>query len=71
MIANGSRSIFRTPADTYSAVWADNDHVWVLGNDQSDPDFGKGGWVRRCDFHGKCTAAVSPTSDFTVGGGIY
>ena len=46
---------FNSPDGAVGAVWGDNDHLYVFGARNADPEFGSGGFIDRCDLKGKCT----------------
>lgn len=63
---------FSVPSGTATALWADNDHVWVAG--ALEPEFRTEGntWIMKCDLTGKCTTvATSKKPQLVLGGGVY
>lgn len=63
---------FATPKLTVDAKWADETHLWVSGARGGDTEFGKGSWIKKCDFGGQCTTVVkTDEGPVTLGGGVY
>lgn len=62
---------FLTPENTIGAKWADNDHLFVFGALQSDPDTSAvGSFIDRCDFKGKCERLLTDPGELRVGSGL-
>ena len=63
---------FKAPKHTSTAIWADNDHLLLVGSKSGDYELGDK-WIKKCDLTGWCmtVARADRGSYIVVGGGVY